>query len=356
MRKGNSNILGNLKSKGNLIKFLIGNITNLTLSNEALSKDINPSNLLFNGNFEYWYSGNSVAPDGWLLVNGSIDKESTEVKIESYSAKLTATAQMYLRNANYNISNWFAPYKGKSITLSAWVKTSTANSARILIGDGVSNSNSSYHTGGGDWELLTVTKTISESATVLDIRLKADITSTVYYDAITLVAGAMPFGYSVHPKDYLYRQQTIWIAPDEAINANHNITGWYLTPSFTNAVIWIPCPLPTKIKGKTVVLDELIVYYGIRDDDSNTNNSGDYIDYIYLYYSDLASGDSTEVTHTDNIGDDSYNIDSNHNLIDNSTELHDAPHWLRIKTITDSTLTDIRIYGFKAKFHIKAHE
>ena len=47
----------------------------------------------------------------------------------------------------------------------AWIKTSSITAGRIAINDGVSTTYSSYHTGGGAWELLTVTKTLSPSAT-----------------------------------------------------------------------------------------------------------------------------------------------------------------------------------------------
>jgi len=52
-------------------------------------------------------------------------------------------------------------YKGKTVTLSAWVRANNTN-ARIFISDNGTKYPSSAHSGSG-WELLTVTRTISTS-------------------------------------------------------------------------------------------------------------------------------------------------------------------------------------------------
>jgi hypothetical protein len=58
-------------------------------------------------------------------------------------------------------------HKGQEITLSAWVKSNSTD-ARLVIYDGVSNTSSTTHTGGGAWEKLTVTATQSTSAVQLN--------------------------------------------------------------------------------------------------------------------------------------------------------------------------------------------
>lgn len=62
-------------------------------------------------------------------------------------------------------------YKGQVKTLSKWVK-SNSNQARISIYDGATETLSEPHSGGGTYELLKVTKTISSSATTLDVRCR----------------------------------------------------------------------------------------------------------------------------------------------------------------------------------------
>lgn len=55
-------------------------------------------------------------------------------------------------------------YAGKEVTLSAWVKSNSTD-ARLRLNDGVTSTESSAHTGGGAWEQLSLTKTMSSSAT-----------------------------------------------------------------------------------------------------------------------------------------------------------------------------------------------
>jgi len=62
---------------------------------------------------------------------------------------------------DYSVEN-YNQFKGKTITLSCMMKSDNAN-ARILIQDGVSMA-SSMHTGGGEWEKITITKDFSASA------------------------------------------------------------------------------------------------------------------------------------------------------------------------------------------------
>ena len=57
-------------------------------------------------------------------------------------------------------------HKGETVTFSVWVKSNNIN-ARLSIYDGITYTWSNPHTGGGGWELLKVTQTISSSATQL---------------------------------------------------------------------------------------------------------------------------------------------------------------------------------------------
>lgn len=57
-------------------------------------------------------------------------------------------------------------HKGETLTLSVYVKSNSAN-ARVIIYDGVTFFSSSTHSGNGSFEKLTVTCTVSASATIL---------------------------------------------------------------------------------------------------------------------------------------------------------------------------------------------
>ena len=88
------------------------------------------------------------------LVNGSYMKTCKIAATSSASGIIGARQQM----EDF--------HKGKTVTFSAWVRSNTANS-RLSVYDGVTSTFSNAHTGGGDFELLTLTKTISTSVSQL---------------------------------------------------------------------------------------------------------------------------------------------------------------------------------------------
>ena len=162
----------------------------ITTNNQEWSAEDMPcNNLLDNWSVEYWAAGPSAAPDGWTLYTGSIAKESTIIKHNTYSAKIT--------NAGSNsrieqlISN-YSYYSGRTVTLGGWVYSSEAGAAMLQLSDGLTVENSTHHTGGGTWEWLTVTRTNSVSAIALKARLLPDDTNNnhfAYFDGVVLVEG-----------------------------------------------------------------------------------------------------------------------------------------------------------------------
>ena len=165
---------------------------------------VNPTNLLSNGNFESWSAGTSAPPDGWTLNGGSaaVAREATTIKIGTYSAKITRNGddcQIYTRIHEEKGINYF---KGRNVTFSCWVNATVASRARIFVYDGVGLTYSSYHSGGSSWELLTVTRTINASATLLQCSLAVDTGDTsAYFDGATLVEGTSKFAYAPKPAD-----------------------------------------------------------------------------------------------------------------------------------------------------------
>jgi len=112
-------------------------------------------------------AADSLGPDGWKKdstldvyrePNGSNTKEGAY-----YALKLSPTAvsdYMLWPSGHGGSAHHYEKYAGKTVTLGLWVKTSTVNQPRLWIADG-SNYYSSYHTGGGDWEWLELSQTIS---------------------------------------------------------------------------------------------------------------------------------------------------------------------------------------------------
>jgi len=172
-------------------------------------------NILINGGFESWNYGTSftnpptavtettpILLDNWIVATNEIatvtvTRESSIVDSGAYSLKAVLTgsgASKYWTLQQYILSN---AYRGKTITLSARVFTSTANAVRVAIQDNLGVTYSSYHTGGGGWETLTLTKTISATTPDLYIYIGMAATNdkkngTYYFDSAMLVIGSSP--------------------------------------------------------------------------------------------------------------------------------------------------------------------
>ena len=160
----------------------------------AIDIKISPENLLNWSNFEDWVDGASAAPTEHTLTGGSaaVARESTSVKKGTYSAKVTrvgADATLY-----HDLSS-FTDYRGRKVTLGAWVYATVASRGRLSIDDGVSAaSNSSYHTGGSSWEYLEVTHDINPCASQLRSGFEVNTGNTdVYFDGAILVPGDTTF-------------------------------------------------------------------------------------------------------------------------------------------------------------------
>jgi hypothetical protein len=103
-------------------------------------------------------------------------------------------------------------YRGKSITFSCQIKTSSASKAKLRITDSSGSTDSSFHSGGGSFENLTVTHSVGASATSLQVAVFVDTTSVVavYVDEALLVFAATAG---------TYRPQS----PGEQFSLNHGV-------------------------------------------------------------------------------------------------------------------------------------
>jgi hypothetical protein len=150
---------------------------------------------LKNGDFENWSSGATSAPDEWTLAGAgaTVAASTTSSKRGLYNAALTGGS---VTSALKQTFADFADYKGKQISFGSWVKSSVASQARLRIDDGVSPVYSSYHTGGGGWEFLTVTRQVSGAATQLEFSVRVAASGTAYFDGAVARDGS-----SVAPTD-----------------------------------------------------------------------------------------------------------------------------------------------------------
>ncbi|MFQ5428047.1 MAG: hypothetical protein ACE5EZ_03605 [Thermodesulfobacteriota bacterium] len=137
-------------------------------------------NVLLNNGFETWSSGVIAY---WSLsgAGATVARESNTTKAGLYSASLTrAGADCSLEQ---NILS-FRDFLGKVFSIGAWVSSVSTSQARLAIFDGIKWSYSPYHSGGGAWEFLRLSHTVSEGATVLRVSLQVIGTDgTAFFDA-----------------------------------------------------------------------------------------------------------------------------------------------------------------------------
>jgi hypothetical protein len=169
----------------------------------------NVPNILVNGGMEVWQRGTSfsspsnsdITSDKWILNSTVsptcvISKETSVVDIGGASMKFSLTVASGA--GNYQIGQTIEngdKYVGKVMTLSARVRSDSANAIRIGIYNGSTFTYSSYHSGGGTYETLSVSATISASGMQVRIALDPTVTQTSYATSLMLVVGDQPIDF-----------------------------------------------------------------------------------------------------------------------------------------------------------------
>ena len=130
--------------------------------------------------------------------------------------------------AFYDKEEWYMQFQGRTITKGEWVKTSTANHAKLTITDSVGSTSSSYHTGGGAYEWLEVTRTINGGATSFVVYIYGDVAGTIDGNTIIYISQSiLAFQSSIGTGNYNPRQHE-WIYFEKYVTSNkyENTTGW----------------------------------------------------------------------------------------------------------------------------------
>lgn len=143
-------------------------------------------------------SGGVECLDRWTLISdvstftGAPDTATVDAK-SGQSLKLTYTYAAGGYGILRQIIEGFAQYKGQALTLSLRVNPNKVGALIIQLYDGVGSTTSSANTT-TTWETLTVTHTVSASATLLHVYayMTSAGTSVMYLDNTTLGVGTVP--------------------------------------------------------------------------------------------------------------------------------------------------------------------
>ena len=138
-------------------------------------------NLAMNDDDLLWPDGDAAAPDGYVVAGAGATIArcgtglgDTTRKVGDFSAKFTRVGNDCTLTRSILGAAAFARadfLKTLYAAGGAYVKCATANAVRVAVADGAGTAYSAYHTGGGAWEWLPVTRQINAGATVLSIAL-----------------------------------------------------------------------------------------------------------------------------------------------------------------------------------------
>jgi len=147
----------------------------------------------YNAGFDYWPTTATI--DGYTVASSTVVKEqnSANIAISRQSAKVTTGAGTVTVAEPYR--RYFREFISQNANMYCWALTSTASSGRINLYDG-SNNYSSYHSGGGLWELLSV-ENVDVGTTTVDIypQFVMDTNNIVYFADWWVEGGEKPYVY-----------------------------------------------------------------------------------------------------------------------------------------------------------------
>lgn len=176
--------------------------------------------VLTNGGLEVWQRGagpftatGAYTADRWQLQLGtggtaSVAKDTTNYAAGSGACASIAYTHGTAVSALIQPLEDYAQLRGRTLALSARIRGTVANGARVRLSDGTTNWYSGYHSGGGAYETLSVVATIPAGATSVNAALELAASGTYYLDNVMLVAGNQPQDYvPLTPADDLARCQ-----------------------------------------------------------------------------------------------------------------------------------------------------
>lgn len=149
-----------------------------SVARTIVDDSFNTSSPLWNGGFEEWTSA-SVAT-GWTASTSTLARSTTSVPTGQYMARLTGGAGYLGLSTAQRLD--ISHLAGQSVTVYAYVLSNTTSDCRLRLVDSTGTvATGSYHGGGSDWEVLSVTGTLATTKpNAFDIRiLKDSATSTI---------------------------------------------------------------------------------------------------------------------------------------------------------------------------------
>ena len=225
---------------------------------QAEAAELPTTNCVLNDTFIIWAAGDSAAPTGWTLAGtgaacarAGTGLADTKRKVGDFCAKLTfgsatlTLSQDVLPTAAFSRVDHL---KSEPVGFGAWVWADAASQSRVYVTDGVTTGYSSYHTGDGSWQWLSVEHTLSGSATKLQVGISvgSGAANPAYFSGPTLIFGDIaPANWRPTPNVV----GTVFL-PSAGAQSTGTAKGWY-TFNRMAIVKHIECNLRTAPTGAT---------------------------------------------------------------------------------------------------------
>ena len=210
--------------------------------------------LLTDGGFELW--NDSTHLTNWTAYLVTPNRTTSKVHSGTYSVGIT-----YVSSGNAIVYQSYAGYAslvGKTVTFGCWVWCATPGVAYITITDGSSTYTSPYHTGNSQWQYLTVSYTVLNTASVLNFNCDVTGTGTAYYDDASATYPVNSSGYGLfgfNPDGGTFELMAM---------QNGALSGWPSSGTFISRKTGFTDGIPTTMikAGQQTQLDVLIVSNG----------------------------------------------------------------------------------------------
>lgn len=159
---------------------------------------------------------NSKALDLWTKdAAAQCWRETIDVKEGSYYALRVYNGAVYWSDGQRSAKpEFYRKYAGRQAVVGCWVKSTTASKARIGITDSAGTTWSSYHTGGGAWEWLEVTRTPAANITSYQIVLDSGTATEAWFSQPQL-----QFGTAIGQGNYVPREGEV-VALESAVSSS----------------------------------------------------------------------------------------------------------------------------------------
>lgn len=134
-------------------------------------------NFVKNADFAAWKAGTPV-PDAWNIEGNGLTVKKADLKVDKTkepAAECAFAPEAVVINSPFFYTQAKEPSRlwGKRITAGAWVKTSAHNAVAIELSNRAGiDVKSTAHTGGGQWEFLSVSWTVPQKAEAIELRLR----------------------------------------------------------------------------------------------------------------------------------------------------------------------------------------